>query len=91
MSRNPGIIDDMNEPRDCVYTSHGLRLHYVDWGNESAPPLLLIHGGGDHCRTRRGGSPAGACGNGGQEYRRQGPADVSRQPMHGESMAEARL
>jgi pimeloyl-ACP methyl ester carboxylesterase len=28
-----------------------LRLHYVDWGNPSAPPLLLIHGGRDHCRS----------------------------------------
>lgn len=41
----------MSEPKDCFYTSHGLRLHYVDWGNENAPPLLLIHGGGDHCRS----------------------------------------
>lgn len=28
-----------------------MRLHYLDWGNESAPPLLLIHGGRDHCRS----------------------------------------
>ena len=41
----------MSEPKDCFYTSHGLRLHYADWGNDSAPPLLLIHGGGDHCRS----------------------------------------
>jgi pimeloyl-ACP methyl ester carboxylesterase len=26
-------------------------LHYVDWGNASAPLLLLIHGGRDHCRS----------------------------------------
>jgi pimeloyl-ACP methyl ester carboxylesterase len=26
-------------------------LHYIDWGNEGAPPLLLIHGGRDHCRN----------------------------------------
>jgi pimeloyl-ACP methyl ester carboxylesterase len=26
-------------------------MHYVDWGNESAPPLLLIHGGKDHARN----------------------------------------
>ena len=45
------MTDTMIEPKDCFYTSHGLRLHYVDWGNESAPPLLLIHGGGDHCRS----------------------------------------
>jgi pimeloyl-ACP methyl ester carboxylesterase len=26
-------------------------LHYVDWGNSDAPPLLLVHGGRDHCRS----------------------------------------
>lgn len=26
-------------------------MHYVDWGNPDAPPLLLIHGGRDHCRN----------------------------------------
>ncbi len=29
----------------------GLRLHYADWGNDAAPPLILIHGGRDHCRS----------------------------------------
>ena len=31
--------------------SQRLRLNYVDWGNADAPPLLLIHGGRDHCRS----------------------------------------
>ncbi len=39
------------EPANRFYVSQGLRLHYVDWGNETAPPLLLIHGGLDHCRS----------------------------------------
>ena len=39
------------EPADCFYESQGLRLHYVDWGNVSAPPLVLVHGGLDHCRN----------------------------------------
>ena len=39
------------EPADRFYESHGLRLHYVDWGNEAAPPLILVHGGLDHCRN----------------------------------------
>ena len=41
----------MAEPADRFYESQGLRLHYVDWGNETAPPLILIHGGLDHCRN----------------------------------------
>jgi len=38
-------------PASHSYFSQRLRLHYVDWGNESAPPLLLVHGGRDHCRN----------------------------------------
>ena len=38
-------------PSSSYYVSQRLRLHYVDWGNEDAPPLLLIHGGRDHARS----------------------------------------
>jgi len=38
-------------PTSQRYYSQGLRLHYVDWGNPEAPPLLLVHGGNDHCRS----------------------------------------
>ena len=38
-------------PTSHNYFSQRLRLHYVDWGNENAPTLLLIHGGRDHCRN----------------------------------------
>src|SRR5262249_40242710 len=38
-------------PTSRVYFSQRLRLHYVDWGNPGAPPLLLVHGGRDHCRN----------------------------------------
>ena len=41
----------MAEPAARFYESQGLRLHYADWGNETAPPLVLIHGGLDHCRN----------------------------------------
>jgi len=38
-------------PTSHSYVSQRLRLHYVDWGNRQAPPLLLLHGGRDHCRN----------------------------------------
>ena len=38
-------------PEACTYLSQGLRLHYIDWGNESAPPLILVHGGLDQSRS----------------------------------------
>ena len=41
----------MQGPTSHFYYSQHLRLHYVDWGNETAPHLLLIHGGRDHCRN----------------------------------------
>ncbi len=39
------------EPTDRFYQSQGLRLHVTDWGNEAAPPLILLHGGRDHSRS----------------------------------------
>lgn len=38
-------------PASHTFFSQRLRLHYVDWGNATRPPLLLIHGGRDHCRN----------------------------------------
>src|ERR1700751_5856118 len=38
-------------PTSRIYFSQRLRLHYVDWGNPDAPPLILLHGGRDHCRN----------------------------------------
>src|SRR5262245_7396144 len=34
-----------------TYVSQRLKLNYVDWGNEDAPTLLLVHGGRDHARS----------------------------------------
>jgi pimeloyl-ACP methyl ester carboxylesterase len=42
---------DVPGPTSHSYFSQRLRLHYVDWGNQDAPPLLLVHGGRDHCRN----------------------------------------
>src|SRR5271165_6026110 len=38
-------------PTSHSFISQRLRLHYVDWGNAEAPPLILLHGGRDHCRN----------------------------------------
>ena len=38
-------------PTSHNYFSQRLRLNYVDWGNPTAPPMLLVHGGLDHCRN----------------------------------------
>jgi len=39
------------QPTSHSFISQRLRLHYVDWGNAAAPPLVLVHGGRDHCRN----------------------------------------
>jgi len=41
----------MDEPISRHFVSRGLRLHYTDWGNAQAPPLILVHGGRDHSRN----------------------------------------
>ena len=38
-------------PTSHSYYSQRLRLHYLDWGNPEAPPLLLVHGNRDHCHN----------------------------------------
>ena len=38
-------------PTSNFYWSQRLRLHYLDWGNHDAPPLILLHGGLDHGRS----------------------------------------
>lgn len=39
------------EPTSRRFVSQRLKLHYADWGNAKAPPLILLHGGRDHCRS----------------------------------------
>jgi pimeloyl-ACP methyl ester carboxylesterase len=41
----------LEQPTSRIFFSQRLRLHYVDWGNAGAPPLVLVHGGRDHCRN----------------------------------------
>ncbi|WP_373487545.1 alpha/beta fold hydrolase [Blastomonas sp.] len=38
-------------PASNSFYSQRLRLHYADWDNHDAPPLILLHGGQDHCRS----------------------------------------
>lgn len=38
-------------PTSHFFTSLRTRLHYLDWGNRSAPTLILVHGGQDHARS----------------------------------------
>lgn len=38
-------------PTSHSYFSQRLRLHYADWGGTGAPPMLLVHGVQDHCRS----------------------------------------
>ena len=38
-------------PTSNFYWSQRLRLHYLDWGNATKPPLVLLHGGLDHGRS----------------------------------------
>lgn len=45
------MANSMPGPTSHTYFSQRLRLHYVDWGNADKPPLLLLHGGRDHCRN----------------------------------------
>jgi pimeloyl-ACP methyl ester carboxylesterase len=42
---------ELDGPVSHSFISQRSRLHYVDWGNPDAPPLILQHGGRDHCRS----------------------------------------
>ena len=41
----------MPDATSHTYFSQRLRLHYLDWGNADAPPLLLLHGNRDHAHS----------------------------------------
>jgi pimeloyl-ACP methyl ester carboxylesterase len=41
----------MSEPRSEYYESQRIRLHYAVWDASGGPPMLLVHGGQDHCRN----------------------------------------
>jgi pimeloyl-ACP methyl ester carboxylesterase len=39
------------QPESRSYRSQRLNLHYLVWGDEAKPPLILIHGTRDHARS----------------------------------------
>ena len=41
----------MTGPRDRSLAVGGLTFHYVTWGPESAPALVLLHGLTSHARS----------------------------------------
>ena len=44
-------MSELIGPTSGTLISQRARLHYADWGNEDAPPLILLHGGRDHARS----------------------------------------
>ena len=39
------------QPTDVMVTCNGMNFHYLDWGNEGAPVMLLLHGLRGHCHA----------------------------------------
>jgi len=39
------------QPKDKTVTANGLKLHYLDWGNEELPPMVLLHGLRGHAHS----------------------------------------
>ena len=38
------IFTEEAEPEDSTVMANGLRFHYLDWGNDGKPTMLLLHG-----------------------------------------------
>src|SRR3979409_517774 len=44
-------LSQATQPADRFITVNGLRLHYLDWGNDTKPPMILLHGIGRVAHT----------------------------------------
>jgi len=44
-------IAGAQQPIDRFVTVNGLRIHYLDWGNETKPPMIMLHGIGRVAHT----------------------------------------
>ena len=51
IARGSTVTAAVMEPRSHFYTARRLKLHYVEWGDPAAPPVILVHGGRDHARS----------------------------------------
>ena len=50
------MMDSKASPTSHTYFSQRLRLHYLDWGNAGAPPLLLVLAASRLLTGRSGGA-----------------------------------
>ena len=49
-ARKMGVtIASEHEPEDKYIDVKGMKIHYLDWGNAGAQPMLLLHGGSQQC------------------------------------------
>jgi len=44
-------MTQLTDLRDRTVSANGLQLHYVEWGNPGARPIVLLHGITGHART----------------------------------------
>src|SRR5688572_21319446 len=44
-------MSQASDLRDRTVSANGLQLHYVEWGNPGARPIVLLHGITGHART----------------------------------------
>ncbi|MCI5045162.1 MAG: alpha/beta hydrolase [Aquisalinus sp.] len=45
----PPVVETQPDRRTCVIGD--IELHYLVWGDRAKPPVVLVHGGKDHCRN----------------------------------------